>query len=175
MAGTVHAAEWHLIARLFSYPEQAPDEPPLCSGASGPARALAAEMRNLSPVRLQNEYTRLFINALPQVPCAPYGSVYLEGRVMGDSTVSVREIYRKYGLAPNELPDHIAVECEFLGWLHGVALNDPRAAEDYLAVLDHLKQWAPAFFDCVERHDQLGCFGRAAALARAVLLRTDAP
>jgi TorA maturation chaperone TorD len=48
------------------------------------ARALIAEMKGIDPVRLENEYIRLFVNAMPEVPCAPYGSVYLEGTIMGN-------------------------------------------------------------------------------------------
>lgn len=156
-----------LISCLFTYPDQ-----PLAlakSPAEKETEVLLEAMNSLEPVRLQNEYVRLFINALPEVPCAPYGSVYLEGSVMGESTVRVHEIYRKYGMETTELPDHIAVESEFLAWLHGVAGNDEAARQDYHYLLGHLKKWTSLFFDRVEQHDQLGCYRQSARLARTLL------
>jgi TorA maturation chaperone TorD len=163
-----------LISHLFSYPNQpqasasVPAEP-----VEMEAGALLEAMRSLAPVRLQNEYVRLFINALPEVPCAPYGSVYLEDSLMGESTVRVREIYRKYGVEATELPDHIAVESEFLAWLHGLAASDEAAREDYRYLLGHLKEWTTIFFDRVEQHDQLGCYRQSARLARTLLARIN--
>lgn len=167
-AGGLHSG-LRLISYLFSYPDQSPAPAPIpMEMEAGP---LLKAMHGLAPVRLQNEYVRLFINALPEVPCAPYGSVYLEGSIMGESTVTVRGIYRKYGMETPELPDHIAVESEFLAWLHGVAGGDRAARKDYDYLLGHLKAWSGLFFDQVERHDQLGCYRRSARLARAILSR----
>jgi len=71
----------------------------------------------------------------------PYGSIYLDGerKVMGDSTLEVMELYREAGLSIDEdfkeLPDHIAVELEFMYYLiHQevealVRLNFSRAME----------------------------------------------
>lgn len=158
-----------LISQLFAYPERdlAPGAMP--AGMAAEAETLVAGMNRIELVRRQNEYVRLFINALPEVPCAPYGSVYLEGALMGESTVWVGELYRKYGLATTELADHIAVESEFLAWLHGAALSDEAARQDYDALLAHLLEWAGTFFTQVEQHDQLGCYRQSALLARAIL------
>lgn len=160
-----------LVSCLFTYPDQPPAPAPIPGEPE--AEMLLEAMRSLAPVRLQNEYVRLFINALPEVPCAPYGSVYLEGSVMGESTVRVGEIYRKYGLETTELPDHIAVESEFLAWLHGEAAKDEAAREDYRYLLDHLKEWTSLFFARVEQHDQLGCYRQSARLARDLLARIN--
>ena len=164
--GELHAG-LGFISCLFSYPDKplfAPAIPVETEGA-----ALLETMNSLAPVRLQNEYVRLFINALPEVPCAPYGSVYLEGSLMGETTVTVHEIYRKYGMETTELPDHIAVECEFLAWLHDVAASDEIARKDYGYLLGHLREWTGLFFDRVEQHDQLGCYRRSAQLGRTIL------
>lgn len=168
--GELHAG-LELISRLFTYPDK-PLALALISGEPEAGLVLAA-MNSLDPVRLQNEYVRLFINALPEVPCAPYGSVYLEGSIMGESTGRVHEIYRKYGLETTELPDHIAVESEFLAWLHGVAADDEAAWQDYSYLLGHLREWSALFFDRVEQHDQLGCYRQSAGLARALLERIN--
>ncbi len=70
---------------------------------------------------LQREYSRLFIGPF-HVLAPPYGSYYLEnGRLMGDSTVEVNNLYNEVGLVLNEsfkdLPDHIIAELEFLSFL----------------------------------------------------------
>lgn len=160
-----------LISLLFSYPDGQWFSAPMPAGAGAEAAALLMEMRGITPTRLENEYVRLFINAMPELPCAPYGSVYLEGSVMGESTLKITDIYRKYRMATDEPADHIAVESEFLAWLHGQAADDAGARQDFDALLAHLRQWTGHFFDQVEQHDRLGCYRRSAAVARAILLQ----
>ncbi|MDP3759236.1 MAG: molecular chaperone TorD family protein [Ramlibacter sp.] len=65
------------------------------------------------------DYTRLFLG--PIEPLArPNGSFWLGGetRLMQDSTMAVQALYQKVGFdideAFHELPDHVAVELEFL-------------------------------------------------------------
>lgn len=65
------------------------------------------------------DYTRLFLG--PVQPLArPYGSFWLEGEttLMQDSTMDVLALYREGGFeideAFHDLPDHVAVELEFL-------------------------------------------------------------
>lgn len=68
------------------------------------------------------EYSRLFLGPFKLV-APPYGSVWLDKQktVMGDSTARVAEFYHAQGLQLAdefpELPDHIAVELEFLSYL----------------------------------------------------------
>jgi putative dimethyl sulfoxide reductase chaperone len=68
------------------------------------------------------EYARLFIGPF-EVKAPPYGSIYLDGerRVMGDSTLEVTRLYEEAGLSGSkdfhDLPDHIAVELEFMYFL----------------------------------------------------------
>ena len=162
-----------LISLLFSYPDGQWFLTPQPAGARGDAAALLEEMRGMEPVRLENEYVRLFINAMPELPCAPYGSVYLEGSVMGESTLKIADIYRKYGMVTVEPADHIAVESEFLAWLHGKAADDAGARQDFDALLTHLRQWTGPFFGQVEQHDRLGCYRRSAAMARTILHQID--
>jgi TorA maturation chaperone TorD len=167
-SGEMHAG-LSLISRLFSYPGDWEALQPEREGLRADAPMLPAERNNIDPVRLENEYVRLFINAMPEVPCAPYGSVYLEGSVMGESTLKVMDIYRKYGVVVEELADHIAVESEFLAWLSGPAAEDERAQEDFDSLLGHLRGWTALFFDQVEQHDQLGWYRRSAGIARRIL------
>lgn len=68
------------------------------------------------------EYAKLFVGPY-ELEAPPYGSVYLdkERRVMGDSTMEVIKMYHEKGLSMDEdfkeLPDHIAVELEFMNYL----------------------------------------------------------
>ena len=61
---------------------------------------------------------------------------------MGDSTIAVKHMYQEYGLKPaedfKELPDHIAVELEFMYYLIYKTLeadqqNDDAAVQKYVA------------------------------------------
>ena len=105
---------------------------------------------------LGGEYTRLFVG--PGRPIAhPYESVYREGRVMGDCTLAVRECYAEEGLGPEDhlLPDHVAVELEFMAhlarkeaeaWEEGDsdrAETCLRQQESFLR--EHLARWLPSF------------------------------
>ena len=71
---------------------------------------------------LMVEYARLLVGPY-ELKAPPYGSVYLdqERRVMGDSTMEVIRIYKEAGLSIDEdfkeLPDHVAVELEFMYYL----------------------------------------------------------
>ncbi|MDW7771951.1 MAG: molecular chaperone TorD family protein [Desulfobulbaceae bacterium] len=69
---------------------------------------------------LKVEYARLFVGPFELV-APPYGSVYLDGNrmLMGDSTLAVQKVYRDNGLTleVRELPDHIALELEFMHYL----------------------------------------------------------
>lgn len=83
------------------------------------AQHLATGMDSCSQEDLLVEYTRLFVG--PQELLAhPYGSVYLDGPkiIMGNSTLNVMEHYHQadFEVAGEllEMPDHIAIELEFL-------------------------------------------------------------
>jgi TorA maturation chaperone TorD len=158
-----------LVSRLFSYPVAQNALQLRSEGILTVGEALLAEVNDVDHIRLENEYVRLFINAMPEVPCAPYGSVYLEGSVMGESTVKIAAIYQKYGITTEELADHIAVESEFLAWLYVVAGDDVEAKKDFDYLLCHLKKWTGPFFNQIEEHDQLGFYRRCAGVARVLL------
>lgn len=67
-------------------------------------------------------YAKLFVGP-NELIAPPYGSVYMDDgrRTMGDSTLEAMKIYKDEGLAIDEnfkeLPDHIAVELEFMYYL----------------------------------------------------------
>lgn len=67
-------------------------------------------------------YAKLFVGPF-ELLAPPYGSVYLDGekKVMGDSTMEVIKMYEEQGLSMDsefrDMPDHIAVELEFMYYL----------------------------------------------------------
>ena len=77
---------------------------------------------NSSLDALAVEHARLFIGPF-QLVAPPYGSIYLDDAktVMGDSTAKVAAFYHSCGLHLaedfHELPDHFAVELEFMSYL----------------------------------------------------------
>jgi len=83
---------------------------------------------------LLEDYSHLFLGPF-NIPAKPYGSVWLEGpkTAMGDSTMAVLGLYRQGGFELDEsfreLPDHIAVELEFLYLLNFKDLEARRAGE----------------------------------------------
>jgi len=112
------------------------------------------------------EYTRLFITGLPSLACPPYESVYREDAVMGNSTLEVMKSYSKAGLKVMEnfhdLPDHVAVELEFLYYL----MNKENTEAHEAFIKEHVSRWVPEFCSGVEKNDRTGFYGHAAAVLR---------
>ena len=86
------------------------------------ARDATVALGNGSLEALAVEHARLFIGPF-QLVAPPYGSIYLDDTktVMGDSTARVAAFYYGCGLQLaedfHELPDHFAVELEFMSFL----------------------------------------------------------
>ncbi len=105
---------------------------------------------------LEADYAYLFVG--PGRPVArPYESTHREHRMMGDCTLAVRSLYAEEGLAPEPglLPDHVAMELEFMAHLARKE-GDAREAGDGEGVLaclrqqesflqEHLGRWVPSF------------------------------
>lgn len=76
------------------------------------------------------EYARLFLT--PPVPVPLNAGVYLEGALGGTSAQMVRACYKAAGVAPDErfrdLPDHVAMQLEFVGRLYERAARGDAAA-----------------------------------------------
>ena len=124
---------WHDQYQLFN------DLAAALRRLSSPAAECADTMRHAaaqcSEHDLSVEYAQLFVGPY-ELLAPPYGSVYLdEGkRVMGDSTIAVKQTYQEYGLKLaddfKELPDHIAVELEFMYYLIYKALEAEQQHDD---------------------------------------------
>ena len=83
------------------------------------AQQLGEEFDRTETEKLLLDYTRLFLGP-SHILAKPYGSIWLEDEktVMGDSTLAALALYNEGGFDIDEefleLPDHIAVELEFL-------------------------------------------------------------
>ena len=109
-------------------------------------------------ILLVNEYNRLFL-IKPKVP--PYETIYLEipGQSQGMIGANLSGVYGLAGLAVspemNELPDHIAVQLEFMSFLcekELIALQDndqkevaDSQQEQKTFLSEHLALWFPKF------------------------------
>lgn len=94
----------------------------ICPPASKFVEKMEESLYKYTNEELLVDYAKLFVGPYELI-AAPYGSVYLdkERKVMGDSTIKTMEFYREAGLEISkdfkELPDHIAVELEFMYYL----------------------------------------------------------
>jgi len=134
------------------------------------------------------EHTRLFMGPFKLV-AAPYGSVWLDEHkhVMGDSTAKVAAFYHACGLCLaddfHELPDHFAVELEFLSFLafkqrEAEAAENNESTQRYVAMqlefLDiFLLPWLTPFTDAVI-NDGEAPFYVEIARCTAAFIKTDA-
>jgi TorA maturation chaperone TorD len=113
---------------------------------------------SLEPLKV--DFSKLFVGPY-KLFAAPYGSVYLdsERKMMGDSTLDVKNRYREEGLdtAKNfkDAPDHISAELEFMYFLifkeiEAFANSDIETAIGFIQkqrsfLEDHLMAWVPEF------------------------------
>jgi putative dimethyl sulfoxide reductase chaperone len=125
------------------------------------------------------DYTRLFLGP-NHIAAKPYGSIWLEGQnsVMGDSTMAVLKLYEEGGFDMSEefreVPDHIAVELEFLYLLiyreNEAARNGEIEALQAKAALrkrfldEHLGRWVGPFTAAVIAGAQSSYYRRLAEL-----------
>jgi putative dimethyl sulfoxide reductase chaperone len=173
-------------ARLFESMRIAASkvDPALAERACALGEAFAADELQTLLV----DYTRLFIG--PVQPLArPYGSCWLGGEplLMQGSTLAVLELYRQGGfdLDPefHELPDHVAVELEFLYALTW-RLEQARHAGDAGALAEiealrarfvdeHIAAWV-GFTEAVGRGAQTAFYRELAAMTRACVAERGA-
>ncbi|MFW6265495.1 MAG: TorD/DmsD family molecular chaperone [Halanaeroarchaeum sp.] len=119
---------------------------------------------------LRAEHTRLFVGP-GELPCPPYESVYRDdgGQVLGPSTEAVVAWYRTFGVgldpAVRDLPDHVAVELEFLAHLQ--RRGETATVDRFLA--EHPRRWVPAFCDRVEAATREPFYRALAAATRDLL------
>lgn len=109
---------------------------------------------------LKVEYNRLFVGPMSPL-CPPYASFYDEnlpkegfGTLMGPASEAMANALREEGLELTldyaELPDHMAIELEFMYYLLSKANAGDQDAELYRQkantfLKEHLSQWLPEF------------------------------
>lgn len=143
------------------------------------AQGLGEAFRNTKIDDLLLDYTRLFLGPM-NILAKPYGSVWLDedNTLMGDSTMAVLELYREADFEMDEefkeLPDHIAVELEFL-YLLIFQENEARSGSDAArleAVADlkkrflgqHLGRWIAPFAADVKKNAESTFYRQLAEL-----------
>ncbi|MBI2870640.1 MAG: molecular chaperone TorD family protein [Candidatus Omnitrophica bacterium] len=104
-------------------------------------------------------YESVYCDALTidtSTACSPYfpsssHKISLNGYLGGPSSTAVREVYRQAGLdlapASHELPDHLAIELEFMGRL----LERRQTEQGKMFFHDHLARWV---YDCLHQIKQ---------------------
>ncbi|MHC4236772.1 MAG: TorD/DmsD family molecular chaperone [Planctomycetota bacterium] len=125
---------------------------------------------------LKIDFTRLFVGPF-KVLAPPYGSIYLEdGKIMGESTIDVRDWYEKEGLdvVINDAPDHITMELEFMYFLvtkqtqatNAGNLQDIQLYQQKQAsfLYSHLARWIPQFAKNVQVNAQAEFYGKLAQI-----------
>lgn len=184
------AASYQLLSALY-YP---PDDS-LGDNLHALAEVWGVSQPDLLPLvaRMQQEadphalllaYTPLFLGPF-KVLASPYGSVYLDGKreMMGASTQEVARLYRQAGLdmsaTSKEVPDHIAIELEFMYYLlysqmEALERDDSETAHNWLArqidFLDrHLGRWIDPFASAIVKNTS-SLFYRSLAEATAAFV-----
>lgn len=138
----------------------------VCPEAAVHALKMSEEIKEIGSTEpLKVDYSKLFVGPY-RLLAPPYGSVYLEGerKIMGNSTLDVRNRYREAGVdisaAFKEPPDHIAAELEFMHYLilkeiEAIRNGDFKSALQYLQkqkrfLKNHLGVWVSEFTNSVE-------------------------
>ena len=117
---------------------------------------------------LKVEFTRLFDVGGSSPPCALYGGLYSGARMK--TMEELVRFYNFFGLSmsesPNELPDHITTQLEFLHFLtyqesglaeEGADIADCRRAErDFVA--RHPGRWVPQLLAKLVEHNSMDFF-----------------
>lgn len=99
-------------------------------------------------------YSRLFL--APPAPVPLNAGLYLDGAVMGPATLALEKCYRQCDLQPGghfrDLPDHIALQLEFVAHLcasEAAGGTPALRADDFLA--SFVRYWLPPFTAGLER------------------------
>ncbi|WP_077279013.1 TorD/DmsD family molecular chaperone [Thioalkalivibrio denitrificans] len=118
--------------------------------------ALAASLR---PGGLKRLYSRLFL--APPFPAAINAGIHLDGALMGRSVAAIEDFYLRHGLekdkAFKDLPDHLALQLQFVGFLLSRAAEALRGGDSEAAAalvretaafeFHYVGAWLPQFID----------------------------
>ncbi len=134
----------------------------------------AVELKSLSV-----DFAGLFVGPFKLLAPA-YGSAYFEdNRLMGDSTIDVRNCYENEGLdiVIKDAPDHIAVELEFIYYLIAREIEAARESnpdlvqscrrKQFAFLQAHLGRWLTEFVERVQENALTEFYRRLAGLTEA--------
>jgi TorA maturation chaperone TorD len=132
---------------------------------------------------LEEEYIRVFMHNSEGTPCLPYESVFMDirGQAAGWIVALLEGEYAAAGLALSpslkDLPDHVAVELEFMAFLCGqeadawtreAVKEAVQAMERQAIFLDrHLTLWLPEWVALVAIADGEGIYSMVAETTQA--------
>ncbi len=151
-----------------------------CLEAAPFSIAMEENIHKYSDEDLVVEYAKLFMGPF-EIKAPPYGSLYLDGerRVMGDSTMEVIRFYEDAGLSGSkdckDIPDHIAVELEFMSYLifketealdksdFATALEMVKKQEGFLE--GYLRRWIVPFCEKIKESTDNGFYAALADCA----------
>ncbi len=166
---------WHDLNELRSAISPEVNE----TGTEGPTH------RSVEFDALEQEYNRLFVGP-GRVICPPYESVYRggingskSGQVLGQASSEVRARYREAGLGLasdfTDLPDHVAVELEFMKFLCDQESDSvgrggiERRGQQARFLGEHMEKWVFAFADSVAKNTKSLYYWTAAILLEEFL------
>lgn len=172
------AQTYQILARLYRPPnESLRERDPVLELrgtasllSSGGVRAALGEMdRQLAEMadvtELAKEYVRLFRGPAKAL-VYPYASMYLDGEIMGPSTMWAIDLYTQAGLQVSgdfkDLPDHVTTELEFTSYLYHaeaehLSIGEAEEAARFADlrgrfIQEHLARWIPLFAQQIEKH-----------------------
>ncbi len=163
---TNSATIYHFLSLCLLYPEanleQQLREAAAISNQAWPdalVEAFAGELLDT----LQMEHTRLFVSNIKGVPCPPYESVYVDGRLLSATTAAVVAAYAEWGLEQSsETADFLPVELQFVAYLIELAgrASEKKAIEQARRQFEanHLKTWLPRFAADLQLHAGLNFY-----------------
>lgn len=172
----LRAHQYQLLARLLAVPAGAALLR-LASGFAGDdtdvGRALGELARRAgqtTPEAVSREYHDLFIG-IGRGELVPYASYYLTGFLNEKPLASLRADMARLGIARadtvKEPEDHIAALCEMMAGLITGAFGAPLDLAAQRAFFDrHLAQWAPVFFEDLERAQAAWLYAPVGTLGR---------
>lgn len=156
----------------------------VCPAAEPSAQRMKECLEAYTEEELVVEYARLFVGPFG-LKAPPYGSVYIDGdhTVMGPSTLETIGLYEQEGLARDEgfreLPDHIAVELEFMYYLSYCQVEALQKGDMVRAEMYRLKQeqfrtgflakWVPPFCNNIQEETDNGFYSALADCVAAFI------
>lgn len=132
-------------------------------------------------------YSRLFLS--PPFPAPINAGIHLDGSLSGSSTLEMERTYHRHGLARDpefrDLPDHLALQLQFVAYLHARAaeatdveesqriLGDARHFVEAF-ILTWLPQWQGQLEEAVQHAGAAEAYRQLAAVTEAAVRRDHA-